>query len=300
MFCGRAGKIEYKSVKPELIQVKYDGKVVATLEVQPGIKEGTKLNHPVFCRQTTARDVTGKVLFEMNKVYLPDDEIQAFYKCCACHCPCFECCKPCRCPKCMPFGACPPCPRCPGCPSCSCNCCAVACSLCCNLCGKCCALCKGPCCKCSVKETNVDNERGALNMPTSDLHKAHRIVYPLPVSADGSDLFGYAAFTTRGSSVQSDRATLAADPAKWGAGQIPEYALAGLPLLIDLAMGSTNRLRGTWTIPSRSYQNLFEPRGIVHYWPKGEYLQTIVANFDHKDFVNPTQGCVEPKQQKME
>lgn len=327
--CFKEGDADFTKLKPEIFTVKFDDKVVATVEVQPGLKEGSTAEAPVFSRESIGKDTSGKTLFQMNKVFIPEhSNVDPFgaLKCCAISCclPCCGCCKPCCCPVCMPFGAAIRCPRC-ACPKCSCGpcttCCNASCTMCgdcCNYactCGPCCAVCgcigacchacseasKKPCCKCGIEvdlEVGADEQKMAL--PQSSKHKVHRVVYALPTMFAGKDLFGYLTFTQTENSNQSNRTTLAVDPAKWKPEDAPEEVLAVLPLIMDLALATDGNGRTSWTFASRQWQTLFEPSDVVNYWPKGERLQTAMTNFGEHDFINPKQGCTKPKQNHMD
>jgi len=327
--CCRSGKVNYDMLSPEFMDVFYDEQVVAKLEVQPGIANGTTVQAPDVQRMTTAKDASGKTMFVMNDVYLPkaDEEVEEQYKCCALPCPCCEPCKWCCCPCVMPFcgglrcpkiscGCCTPC--CDmfcRCLTCTCNCvpCIMCAGSCCAMCSKCCSCCKascGTCLECGCVKCGVTEEVSGVTGEyetggiVSLKHKAHRNLYPLMTTQGGTEVYGWAAYTHVEGPHLSHRATLTMDPSRlsggvFGSSGTPKELLAALPLLVDLAYGSNDVERTKWTFESRVWGKLFDPITNVHYWPKPQALQSVAIGFDLKTCINPTQGDIAPKQQTM-
>jgi len=326
--CFDRGSVDYgQLLAPEFFYVTYDGERVAEVEVQPGCDKESPVDARAMARMTTARDKHGKPIFVMNNVFLPENAKDfETLRCCAWKCcPCLECFKPCCCPICLPCGGGCRCPR----PTCNCGpctfccnkacgclcgcitwgcrcrpcfmCCQCACT-CCNLGCKCCKSCVTcACCKCGVSESiEVFSKKEPKHVPQSRAHKAHRIIYPLPTTQGGNDVYAWAAYTHMESSTQSHRATLAMDPKQFECQDVPKEVLASLPVLIDLAIGSTGGDRHMWTFESRSYNNVFDPEDVVHFFKRGEKLQTVVASYKLQDIINPVAGDIAPKQHKME
>jgi len=161
--------------------------------------------------------------------------------------------------------------------------------------------------ECGVEETIQDSERKPVFLPEGARHKAHRVIYPLPKTQGGKDTYAWAAFTHFENTAVSHRATLSMDPKKMpsggvlgGVGGVPTEVLAAVPVLIDLAIGSTGGTRASWTFSSRHVQNNFYPEEVVNYFNEGERLSTVVTSFGFPDVVNPAKGDIAPKQVSMD
>merc|ERR1712176_554288 len=308
--CCQKGWVDYTKLEPETMTVLYDDTVVATLEIQPGVAEGTTSEAPRMERMTQAKTASGEPIFVMGNVHLPEgapDESAGLRVCAVQGCSCCECFKPCCCPILMPIGA--PCQSCCTssgtcfCGTCRCcfscvplrSCCLLF-SSCCHSTVQCCK--KGCCCCCSRRSEDADTPVPIV-MPQNEKHKAHRVVHPLPRKQGSQEIFGFAAFTHFEDSNRSHRASLTLDPKTARRGEGMQENLAALPVLIDLAMGSTQGHRSKWTFKAREFGNFFEPREMVNFFKKGERLQTVMAHFQFHDAINPELGDTAPRQVTM-
>mmetsp|Transcript_121481 Transcript_121481/g.340205 ORF Transcript_121481/g.340205 Transcript_121481/m.340205 type:complete len:483 (-) Transcript_121481:167-1615(-) len=282
------GSVNWAKYEAEAFEITYDGKAVGTVRVVVGFAAGGG-----FGRQTQAflaeAWAPSTPLWTLNGPVSQADGVPKDkplkYHCFTCTNMC-DCLTPCCCPVCLPVcgcnfklsklcGAicCPGCSRCFRCCDGCCNFCVRCPMWCCRPCCACCQVCKTRQCCGTFQGSQTVISTGARGFSTDSMHKLHRVIYPLKAS-DASSLYGWAAFTQVEQPGCAKRASLAL---KGKPSASRTHELLALPLLLDLAFGTEDLDRDSWTLAGSP---LFEPTDVVNLWPEGVKLRTVLHSFD--------------------